>query len=253
MAERSWGGYYEQRTTLEEYLSFHYPDADPLQPLLHGRTPPLTERFPFAVRTLWEGRPDGRALDLGAACGRVTFDLARDHRIAFGIDLSGTLIRGAEEVRQSGRARYSTVVEGELRRHHDVAVDAPDNVRFLVGDALALPFADRSFATAVALNLIDRVPDPRRALREAERVLEPGGLLLVGSPYTWRQEHTPRENWLGGYAAEEGEVRGFETVRALLATGFELEGEAKLPFFIPHHARSGQLGLAWIQMFRRKV
>ncbi|MHC4931240.1 MAG: hypothetical protein ACYTGV_03515, partial [Planctomycetota bacterium] len=95
MAERAWGGYYEQRSTLEEYLAFHYPEADPLQPLLQGQTPPLAERFPFAVRTLWEGRKDGRALDLGAACGRVTFDLARDHGMAFGIDLSGTLIRGA--------------------------------------------------------------------------------------------------------------------------------------------------------------
>ena len=28
--------------------------------------------------------------------------------------------------------------------------------------------------------------------------LRAGGLLVVASPYTWRPEHTPVSNWLGG-------------------------------------------------------
>ena len=69
-------------------MFFHYPDGDPLEALLGAATPPLASRFPFALRDLWERRPDGLALDVGAACGRMTFELARDHRWAVGLDLA---------------------------------------------------------------------------------------------------------------------------------------------------------------------
>ena len=146
--------YYEQDSTRAEYLAFHYPGSDPLEPLLGSRTPPLAERYPFAVRTLWQPRPDALALDVGAACGRVVFDLARDHPFAIGIDLARALIFAAQRVKQTGRACYHTVVEGRLTHEHDVAVETSGNAAFLIGDALALPFADARFATVVALNLV---------------------------------------------------------------------------------------------------
>jgi SAM-dependent methyltransferase len=69
--------------------------------------------------------------------------------------------------------------------------DAPCNrlpqVQFIVADAIALPFADESFALVTMFDLLEHVPDDRRALREACRVLQPGGSLLIS---------TPRENWV---------------------------------------------------------
>jgi hypothetical protein len=29
--------------------------------------------------------------------------------------------------------------------------------------------------------------------------LNPGGLLMITSPYTWLAEHTAREEWIGGF------------------------------------------------------
>ncbi|MGW2306735.1 class I SAM-dependent methyltransferase [Actinomadura luteofluorescens] len=49
----------------------------------------------------------------------------------------------------------------------------------LRADALRLPFRDGTFDAAVAVNLLPQLDDPERALREARRVLAPGGLLLV--------------------------------------------------------------------------
>lgn len=218
-------GYYRLTATRDEYIAFHYPERDPLPDFLGPRSPPLSERYPFAVKKLW--KPARRALDIGAACGRITYDLARDHAEAIGVDLSRELVSAAEQ----------------MRAH----LDLPANAAFAVADALALPFADGVFDTVVALNLIDRVPDPGRALDEAARVTAPKGLLLVGSPYTWKEEFTPRSRWLG----EIGD--GAAEVRERLGPRFARETETEMLFFIPHHARSGQLGRTHIQAFRRQA
>ncbi|MFD0684894.1 class I SAM-dependent methyltransferase [Actinomadura fibrosa] len=68
------------------------------------------------------------------------------------------------------------------------------------GDAARLPFRDASFGAVVAVNMLCHLADPRVALREARRVLVPGGLLLVSatcrddSPElapVWQPEPTP--------------------------------------------------------------
>lgn len=50
------------------------------------------------------------------------------------------------------------------------------------GDALRLPFVSGVFAAVLALEILEHLPDPLLALREARRVLAPGGLLLVTTP-----------------------------------------------------------------------
>jgi len=46
----------------------------------------------------------------------------------------------------------------------------PAPVRVVVGDAAALPFADRSFDLVLAAMVLGHLPDPARAVREARRV-----------------------------------------------------------------------------------
>ncbi|GAA2652936.1 class I SAM-dependent methyltransferase [Nonomuraea recticatena] len=52
----------------------------------------------------------------------------------------------------------------------------------LMGEATALPFADGSFGAAVAVNMLYHLPDPLEALREARRVLAPGGMFVAATP-----------------------------------------------------------------------
>jgi len=68
--------------------------------------------------------------------------------------------------------------------------DAPCNraaaVRFICGDAASLPFADGAFDVVTMFDVIEHVPDDRRAVAEALRVLRRGGALVLS---------TPNENW----------------------------------------------------------
>ena len=53
------------------------------------------------------------------------------------------------------------------------------NVRFVVGDAEALPFESQSFDAALCSNSFHHYPHPERFFAEAARVLRPGGRLIL--------------------------------------------------------------------------
>jgi SAM-dependent methyltransferase len=52
----------------------------------------------------------------------------------------------------------------------------------VVADMRELPFEDRSFASVIAVQSIEHVPDPDRALAEAARVLQPDGVAAFVTP-----------------------------------------------------------------------
>jgi len=55
----------------------------------------------------------------------------------------------------------------------------PDNMVFLHGDILRLPFKPKSFGTVIALNVLHVLKDVRMMLQELTRVLLDGGMLSV--------------------------------------------------------------------------
>lgn len=70
----------------------------------------------------------------------------------------------------------SMLIEGRKRAE---AEHQADRLAWVVGDAMALPFADNSFdvyTISFGIRNVTRIPD---ALREAFRVLRPGGRLMV--------------------------------------------------------------------------
>jgi SAM-dependent methyltransferase len=61
-----------------------------------------------------------------------------------------------------------------------------ERVRFVCGDATSLPFENEFFDAVTMFDLLEHVPDDKKAVSEALRVLRPGGFLLISSP---------NENW----------------------------------------------------------
>lgn len=56
--------------------------------------------------------------------------------------------------------------------------DTTGSVKYLTGDALALPFADESFDAACAMDFLEHVEDPGAVIQEVSRVLRPKGLFF---------------------------------------------------------------------------
>jgi SAM-dependent methyltransferase len=65
----------------------------------------------------------------------------------------------------------------------------------VIGSAEALPFDDQSFDVVLATQLLEHVPDPRVALREAVRVLRIGGRIVLTVPGVWPTHEAPHDYW----------------------------------------------------------
>ena len=71
-----------------------------------------------------------RALDLGCAVGRSTFELARDFEEVVGVDYSAAFIQRCQELKMTGRAAYKLKTEGDLGENR-IAIIHPEIVTAL--------------------------------------------------------------------------------------------------------------------------
>jgi SAM-dependent methyltransferase len=104
------------------------------------------------VSLLGDFSAPGTALDIGCGTGHFSRWLAHQGLRVIGVEISSAMLER--------RSRM-------------------DGVSYVLGDALALPFADRSFDLAVLVTTLEFVDDPASALREAIRVARVG--LLFGT------------------------------------------------------------------------
>jgi ubiquinone/menaquinone biosynthesis C-methylase UbiE len=118
-----------------------------------------------------------KVLDVGCGDGVYSVRASREGADVVGLDHSRSMLEAA-------RAR---------------AASAGAVVTWCQGDAMALPFRDASVDMVLAVTALCLISEPLAALNEMNRVLRPGGVLVVGELGRWSLWALRRRlrGWLG--------------------------------------------------------
>jgi SAM-dependent methyltransferase len=152
----------ERELTLTREMLADLPKNGPTDPIEYYRRPVVgwlfRERINRGLRLL-PRRRFARALEVGYGAGAVQLALAPGVDELHGIDLDA-----APEVPSAMLSRRGR------------------QARLVRGDVCALPYEDCAFELVVCFSVFEHLHDFETALREVTRVLEPGGLFLLGMP-----------------------------------------------------------------------
>lgn len=123
--------------------------------------------------TLRPERAGARVLDVGCGVGQVVGRLQEAGFEAHGVEVSEPNVAHAKKVSK----------------------------RCQLYDGKHLPYPDRHFASAGALNVLEHVDEPEGFIAEIVRVVEPGGKVLISSPNFFRalgfRDYHPKMRGLG--------------------------------------------------------
>ncbi len=242
---------YETDAAVAQYCDAHYgPDK------LGVRNFPLQ-----VVKLCMEAmadRPRQRALDLGCAVGRASFELAKYFDLVSGVDFSARFIRIAHQLQEKGVIHYQLPEEGEIVSFHEQRLgdfglaETIARVEFCQGDAHNLKPQFTGYDLVLAANLLDRLYDPARFLATIHERINPGGLLVIASPYTWLEEFTRKANWVGGLRRAGEPLTTLEGLQEQLSARFRMLDEPRdVAFVIRETARKFQHAIAQVTFWER--
>jgi SAM-dependent methyltransferase len=151
--------------------------------------------------------PGGRALDIGCGTGLPAVELAR----ATGAEVVGVNI-SRRQIELARQLAADEGLAGQVRFHH--------------ADAADLPFEPDSFDGVWLFESLLHMPDQQQVLREATRVLRPGGRVVIANlvqrvPLTDEQNAELQRCWTTGNVAAVVPLRDYPAL--LEASGLTLD------------------------------
>ncbi len=244
---------YESDALAAQYCDAHYGPR-------HFDVPNFAVACAGAALAAMAGREKGHALDLGCAVGRASFELAKGgFQKVTGLDFSTRFFRLAARMQEEGYLRYAFPEEGEIVSFHEIGLlelglaGVRERVLFSQADACNLPEKFTGYDLILAANLIDRLYSPRRFLSSIHERMNPGGVLVLTSPYTWLEEYTKKEEWLGGYRDAGEPVWTLDGLKETLAPHFRMLGQPRdVPFVIRETRRKFQHTVAELTVWELK-
>ena len=243
---------YETDKLVSEYLEFQYGAG-------YFGVENFAQRLVALACDALKDVPKHKALDLGCATGRASFELARYFDQVTGIDFSARFIQHGVQLAAQHTVHYSIATEGELVEHKSCHLsgfglaETAHKVEFFQGDACNLKPQFSGYDFILAANLIDRLHHPKALLSSIHERLNIGGVLMLSSPYTWLTEYTERREWVGGFKQDAENFTTLDGLKVLLEPHFELLAPPQaVEFVIRETARKFQHTLSEVTLWRRK-
>ncbi len=239
---------YESQEMLGRYMLMHWGQAAEQYDatLAKGVSFPDVVNLPITCAELVLRYANGRskALDLGCAVARSSFEMARHFDHVTGIDFSHEFIAVAQQLKHSGEYDYQCKISGSenaaLTAQVDPSIDH-NRLDFMQGDVCNLPPSLGGFDAVLLANVLCRLPYPERCLQRMGSLLNSGGVLVMTTPLSWLPEYTEPSQWLSG----------LDDIARIL-TGFELLHQQELPFMIREHRRKYEYIITQASVWRRK-
>ncbi len=145
--------FFEQVTRQQIHLGY-WDDSNPQADMAQA-----TEHLTQVVIDQIDVPPNARLLDIGCGCGIPAIEIAKQK----GCQVDGITINPQQQAKAAAWAAQAGL---------------SNKVTFCVGDACKLPYEDRHFNSTILLESIHHIGH-EEALREAWRVLKPGGTILI--------------------------------------------------------------------------
>ena len=200
-----------------------------------------------------------KALDLGCATGRASFELAKEFDEVEGVDFSARFVQVGSKLKDNGFVAYTSKIEGDLTLKKKITIEElgykefAHKLSFWQGDACNLKPNFNSYDLIMATNLIDRLYQPKLFLDSVAGRLNSDGILMITSPYTWQESSTKKEFWLGGYRDDKGhDIRTIDSLKSILKDDFELIHTQDLEFVIKETARKYQHTISQVMVWKKR-
>lgn len=243
---------YETDELVSQYLEFHY-----------GKRYFNVDNFSVSlveqILSAHNFTNRAKALDLGCSVGRASFELAKHFEKVDGIDFSARFIQQAYALSERGHTRYTIPTEGDLVEFKAVNLNELgygktecERIHFAQGDACNLKPQFSDYDLVLAANLIDRLSDPHKFLDLIYQRLNQGGILAIASPYTWLEEYTPKQNWVGGIKINGENQTTLEGLTEALHPSFVLVSVIDVPFVIRETQRKFQHTISQLSIWQKR-
>lgn len=175
-----------------------YTAQDDPVALLRAETQTKTPWILQKIKNNFGIRSNLQILDVGCGAGFLSNRMSEEEYDVIGIDLAQEALSIAHQYDRTGKTKY------------------------ISGNALHLPFKDGHFDVVTAMDFLEHVEDPLAVVKEASRVLKPGGLfffhtfnrnplsyLMIIKMVEWFVKNTPKNMHVHRLFIKPSELKSF--------------------------------------------
>ncbi|BHH84742.1 5-histidylcysteine sulfoxide synthase [Desulforhopalus sp. 52FAK] len=242
---------YESDAAVSQYCEAHYGQR-------YFGVDNFPEKCASICLDLMAGKPKSRALDLGCSVGRASFELAKEFDFVNGLDFSARFIRIAHQMQEKGYIRYELQEEGEIVSYHErklkdyELMETAPKIEFYQADAQNLKPQFKDYDLILAANILDRLSKPGVFLENIHKRINRDGYLVLTSPYTWLEEFTAKQNWVGGFRKDGEPFASLDGIRNTLNQHFKMVHDPiNLEFITRETARKFQHSISQVTVWQK--